>query len=78
MRTDGVIAPLKYWIRFHWSECVLCGKSQSYRERVYARDEPKPEDERPQTLNRSDINDDVIESRGILHGWLFWLWGEYE
>jgi hypothetical protein len=32
-----------YWIRFHWSECVLCGKSRNWRE--WVADEPKPRNE---------------------------------
>lgn len=34
----------KYWIRFYWSECVLCGKPENYKERVYCDVEPKPND----------------------------------
>ena len=34
----------RYWIRFHWSECVLCGQPRNCRERVYEDDEPKPAD----------------------------------
>lgn len=31
-----------YWYRFWLGECPLCGKDQSYKERVYG---PKPEDD---------------------------------
>lgn len=32
----------KYWIRFHTDECPPCGRSDTWKERVY--DTPKPED----------------------------------
>jgi hypothetical protein len=31
----------KYWYRMYFGECPLCGRSKSYRERVYGE---KPED----------------------------------
>lgn len=37
----------KYWIRFHWSECAICGESQNYRERVYGK---KPKHHRKRHL----------------------------
>ena len=33
-------AKRKYWYEFHMSECVLCGHSRSWKERIY--DRPKP------------------------------------
>jgi hypothetical protein len=30
-----------HWYRTHLSECVLCGRNENYRERVYG---PKPTD----------------------------------
>jgi len=32
---------LKYWIRFNYYECPICGRGDEIRERVYGR--PKPE-----------------------------------
>ena len=40
----------KYWYEFHISECVLCGRSGSYKERVH--DRPKPDD--PQDRYKQD------------------------
>ena len=31
-----------YWYRFHITECVLCGYTDEWKERVY--DKPKPDD----------------------------------
>ena len=31
----------KYWYRFHITECVLCGSTDEWKERVY--DKPKPD-----------------------------------
>lgn len=47
-RVSGAKTRRKYWIRFHWSECVLCGQTENSRERVYEDVEPKP----PDKLNR--------------------------
>ncbi|KKL68657.1 hypothetical protein LCGC14_2122790 [marine sediment metagenome] len=42
MISPDQLAPIKYWYAFHWSECVLCGRSKSWKERIS--DKPKPED----------------------------------
>jgi len=31
---------VKYWYEFHMSECVLCGRNNSWKERIH--DKPKP------------------------------------
>ena len=30
----------KYWYKFHYRECVLCGKREGWKERMFT---PKPE-----------------------------------
>jgi len=42
MTTETSPEKKTYWIRFHYSECPVCGRGDEERERVY--DEPKPED----------------------------------
>ena len=32
----------KFWIRFYYGECPVCGSDSSYQERVYMSDEVKP------------------------------------
>ena len=41
---SGPVKPDKgpWWVRYHWSECVLCGRENNYRERVYISETPKP------------------------------------
>lgn len=39
----------KYWYYFSWSECVLCGKNQNYKERRYTK-KPKNTQERNEFL----------------------------
>ncbi len=33
-----------YWYRTTYYTCVLCGRETVYRERVYFKDKPKPEE----------------------------------
>lgn len=42
---------VRYWIRFHWSECVLCGKDDNWRERVYT---AKPKDVAKRNMREPD------------------------
>ena len=34
----------KYWIKFTHYICVVCSRDETYRERVYFKDEPKPKE----------------------------------
>lgn len=43
MKTKAKPKRRRYWVRFHWGECPVCGSDSSYRERVYGR---KPKDSR--------------------------------
>ncbi len=31
----------RFWIRFHFQECPVCGRGCEYRERVYGKRKPK-------------------------------------
>jgi hypothetical protein len=43
MNRDRLSPPRRrWWVRFYWQECVLCGKTNNSRERVYYDVEPKP------------------------------------
>lgn len=37
-------AQRRYWIRFWYGECVVCGRGNGYRERVYGRKPKNPKE----------------------------------
>lgn len=40
MGSTPILRANKYWILFEYHECPICGRGQTYRERIY--DKPKP------------------------------------
>lgn len=46
MKEDTQKIKRKYWIKFHIYECVLCGHTEEYRERIYDKSKPDNYNER--------------------------------
>ena len=34
-REESLLSKEKYWYKIHIGECPICGRDQSYRERIY-------------------------------------------
>ncbi len=49
----------RYWIRFHYGECPVCGRDKSFRERVYGR-KPKRWQNRVVYLGYNQTYDNCI------------------
>lgn len=50
----------KYWYRFYWGECPVCGRDKSYKERVYGK-KPKNHDKRHIQLSEFETYDHCVE-----------------
>ncbi len=46
-----------YWYRFFWGACPVCGREQSYKERVYNEEKPTDWNERHFTLSDFETYD---------------------